>query len=351
MAFRQSIGFPSAPDYVLSVHAAPDSVTLESVNTTFTPTEAAEVLVRLELERDAETLQSYFSEHPELQEALGGVYLDHAAGGKLVLQLVQGHAISTDKIVQTLPPLVHLDRLQVNSVNWSGRHLQQQSETISAAMSMHTELEAVFVEEVTNQVVAIVNPDAVVSASALVAKSALSADLAALVADPAVTIRAEEINLVDTAVSGGNNWNITGSGSRCTLGFEVTYSGGSGMVTAGHCMKDLSSGTKVYGGSTEIGTVTSLWANGSTISTSPDAIDAGVLKMINASTATDNILPTSDINGSTSNYTVGTTRCLYGTVSGKVCGTIIVSSVTVQNINTGLWYKDMFYNIGLLTNR
>ncbi len=342
--FRQAIGFPSTVDYILSVHAMPNAVTLESVSATFTPDEAAEVLTRLDLERDVEVLQRYFTEHPERQKALGGVYIDHAAGGKLVLQLVQRQGANT-QIVQTLPALQHPDRLQINFVSWSNQHLQQQYETISAAMPLHTELEAVLINQVANQVEILINPAAAtVNAGAVVEKRSLAANLATLVADPAVTIRAEAVQLIDTAVSGGNSWNNTGSGVRCTLGFEVTYSGGNGMVTAGHCMTALSSGTNVYWGATQIGTVTNLRVDGSTVGfTHQDSIDAGVLKMNNGSTATDNIVPMSDILGSTNIYTVGLVRCMSGATSGRVCGTIVVSSINIQASGTGRYYGDMFY--------
>lgn len=117
MTFRQAIEFPSSPDYILSVHALPDAVRLDSVNATFTPEEATEVLTRLALERDVEALQSYFAESPERTQALGGIYIDHKAGGKVVLQLVQEEQANA-RITQTLTFLQHPERLQINAVRW-----------------------------------------------------------------------------------------------------------------------------------------------------------------------------------------------------------------------------------------
>lgn len=205
---------------------------------------------------------------------------------------------------------------------------------ISAAMPQQAELQAASIDVVANQVTVLLDPAAAkMKAGTVVSKSMLTVDLAGLLGDPSVTIRAEAVQLVDTVVSGGNSWNTPVTGA-CTLGFEVTYSGGNGMVTAGHCMT-APSGTNVFWGSTQIGTVTSLKVNGSTVGfTHPDSIDAGILKMNNASTATDNILPMSDILGSTNIYTIGLVRCMSGRTSGRVCGTIVVSSINVRPAGT-----------------
>lgn len=273
---RQSLKFRSDIDYILTVHAAPDAVRMERLGAVFTPAEAREVQVRLDLERDGTVIQDFFAADPQFQEAFGGIHVDHAAGGKLILQLVASHQ-RTDDIPLLLPHLQHADRLHINLVDWPLRHLNLLFETLSNDMDQYPMLRQIELDDVNNQIVVTVAPNAVsTSASGEVLKNTLPADLRAVLADPAIRIVTGEIVDIPTAILAGYGWNTTGTTNGCTLGFEVIDDGKPSMLTAGHCVSSVSAGTKIYNHSTHIGTSSGVFQDGKTTNDGI-AIDVGIL--------------------------------------------------------------------------
>lgn len=350
---RRSIGFRSDAEYVQAVHRLENVVINERLGgVAFTPAEAKELETRIDLEKDGDVLQAFFAQETDLQEAFGGIYLDHAAGGedhtaggKLVLQLVQTHEKVND-IPKLLPPLQYPERLQIEMVDFSDQHLQQQLQTISNAASEHPEMRAVALDRENNQIEVLIAPsnDWAISGGD-VDKSILPTDLAVLLADSSVVVRAAEVERVPNAiVDGGDRWGSAPGVSNCTLGFKVIYFNGVySMVTAGHCIAaHLSLGQNVYHYSTQIGTNPGVWKDGAS-SSSGTGIDAGIIYMNNQGTASDDIHEYSylvDIHGSTSTYVTGYWRCWTGMSSGTKCGSIRCESIT--HLDGGRWYTDMF---------
>jgi hypothetical protein len=80
-AFRAALHFNADRQYVVRLRAAAD--TKYYGDTPFTVDEYHEVVERVSLERDAAILESLLSD-----DAIGGVFIDHSAGGKLVLLAV-----------------------------------------------------------------------------------------------------------------------------------------------------------------------------------------------------------------------------------------------------------------------
>ena len=219
----------------------------------FTPAEAAELLARLELEQDGETLQTFFATRQGFQDAFGGFYIDHEAGGKLVLQLVHNHPRVKD-IPALLPPLRHGDRLLISHVAWPTTRLKQEFDRISAVMNEYPGIEAVEINDVTNQVVVTINP--VVTGTPMgttVEKGILPRSFATLLVDPMVIVRSGKVTLKQEAIKAGQIWSNVKGGGGCTLGFEVIDNGNPSMLTAGHCVKNLNPYTTVYQGNTVIG--------------------------------------------------------------------------------------------------
>lgn len=78
---RTSLGLRSDADYVEAVHAAPDSVR-HDFGILVTPEEAADLDRRFAAQDDLGALAAYGAEHPD---TFGGMYIDQAAGGDVVL--------------------------------------------------------------------------------------------------------------------------------------------------------------------------------------------------------------------------------------------------------------------------
>ncbi len=246
-----------------------------------------------------------------------------------------------------LPPLQYPERLRIEWVDFSNKRLEQQFWAISNAAAQHPELRAVFIDGKNNRVEVLVAPsDTQKTSDGTVDKASLPDDLAALVADPAVIVREEEIEETPLAVRGGDSWGNTSGGSNCTLGFKVKYNNTYSMLTAGHCITELgmSSGDNVYHNTTKIGTYSGAYKDGASTS-SGTGIDAAVLYMNDRWTAYDDVIDYGsyrDIVGETSTYVAGYWRCWTGKNSGTQCGTINCTAITYQYEPTGRWYTDMF---------
>jgi hypothetical protein len=350
--FRQSLGFRSDPDYIRAVHASRDAVGFMGMGAKFTPTEAEELRVRTDLEHDGETLHRHFMGDSNLRGAFGGIYLDHQAGGQLVLQLVHDHALN-EQIPSMLPHLQHPDRLRVEDVEWPEQRLQQQFDTLSdaAVSSRYPELQAIAIDQVTNRVVVLIQPTTVSGAmGGEVPKNALPAAIATLLADPSVVVREGQVLDVPTqggAMMAGYGWGVTTGSTSCTLGFEVVRNGNPSMLTAGHCVNSIAAGTTIYNFSTAIGTFSGDYQDGA-VSNSGYGIDVGIHRMTNAATATDNIHqggnPSLDVTGAlgSSDYFIGAIRCFRGKNSGTICGSTTRASLTYQSPLNQRWYRDMF---------
>ncbi len=78
---RTALGLRSDAEYVEAVHAAADSVR-HDIGLLVTPEEAAELDRRFEAQDDLSALAAYGAEHPD---TFGGMYIDQAAGGDVVL--------------------------------------------------------------------------------------------------------------------------------------------------------------------------------------------------------------------------------------------------------------------------
>lgn len=353
---RRSIGFRSDVEHIQAVHEMEDVVSSERLGgVAFTPAEANELSVRIDLEKDGEVLQTFFAREPGLQGVFGGIYLDHAAGsedhtvgGKLILQLVKDHE-KVDDVPSMWPSLHYPERLQIKLVDFSNRHLEQQFQAISNATSQHPEIKAISLNRENNQIEVLLTPsDGWLVSEGDVDKSSLPPDLAVLLSDSSIVVREGEVEKTPTTiVDGGDRWGSAPGISNCTLGFEVWHSvsGAYSMVTAGHCIAaHLSTGQSVYHYSTQIGTNPGFWKDGDTLSTGR-GIDAGIIHMNNQGTASDDIKEYNylvDVHGSTSSYVTGYWRCWTGMSSGTRCGTIRCETLTYWDGDRNRWYTDMF---------
>lgn len=349
---RESIAFRSDAAYIQAVHAAPGAVKIKRVNATFTPAEAREVGVRLDLEKDASTLQDFFVAQPDFQAAFGGLYVDRMTGGNLVLQLVRSH-VRTVELPALLPRLLHRERLRVDLVDWSNNHLTQQFEPLSNVMAQHPTLQSVMLDRRNNSVVATVSSTSTgTPAGVEVAKNNLPADLAIVLSDPAIRVVAGEVMDMPSAVMAGYGWGTNGSSNYCTLAFEVIRAGLPSMLSAGHCVSGLANGTKVYHFSLHIGAYSGVSQDGKT-SNDGIAIDVAVHTMSNAATATDDIFigggrASLDVTGPVEqfSYEPGFIRCFYGISSGEVCSAITNGSYSYLSGHNGRYYRDMFLTDG-----
>lgn len=349
---RKSIGFRSDIAYVKTVRASDDVViNREFGGMAFTPNEANEFLIRLDLEKDGNTLQKFFERNPQFQNLFGGIYLDHAAGsedetigGKLVLQIVRDHPLAKD-ISALVPPLQHPERLHIEFVDFSDKQLKQQFQTISNAASQYSDIQAVFIDQRHNRVTVVITPSETRETSdRVVNKDSLPHELAILLSSPLVVVSEGIVQKTSEAIRGGDSWSNTGGGSNCTLGFKVNFNGWYSMLTAGHCVEELgmTSGDDVYHVATKIGRWSGIAMNGSSTGTGT-GIDAAILYMNDFGTASDDVNHYDyyrDIVGSTSAYVAGYWRCWTGMISGTRCGVINCTDLTYFSGNR--WYIDMF---------
>ena len=81
IVIRADLGLRADPEYVESVHDAPDSIRSD-FGFLVTPDEAAELERRFAAEDELGALAAYGAEHPD---TFGGMYIDQASGGDVVL--------------------------------------------------------------------------------------------------------------------------------------------------------------------------------------------------------------------------------------------------------------------------
>ncbi|MEU6699364.1 S1 family peptidase [Pseudonocardia sp. NPDC046786] len=134
--------------------------------------------------------------------------------------------------------------------------------------------------------------------------------------DPAV-VRVERVPAVprrQAAVSGGDT--ISDGSRRCTAGFAASDSAGDWVITAGHCLR---------------GSATWYAADQSTIGsggrTAGDGVDVGAIPVEQGSASAT--VAGTRVRG-TSVAPVGSSVCLHGSTSGRSCGTVQRTDVTVN---------------------
>lgn len=100
IATRTELGLRSEADYVEAVHAANDSLR-HDMGILVTPEEAAELDRRFAAQDDIGVLAEYGAEHPD---TFGGLYIDQAAGGEVVLLFTRDVELHARAISALAPP-------------------------------------------------------------------------------------------------------------------------------------------------------------------------------------------------------------------------------------------------------
>jgi hypothetical protein len=355
--FRQSYGFRSDLDYVKAVRAASDSIFLESIGgIILTPSELNEFETRLEVEKDADTLLEFFNNHPYFQDAFGGIYIEHFAGaedytkgGKLVLQLVEGHSESQN-ILSHLPPLQHSDRLVVQWVTFSDSELEAVFNSVPRIVTGSAKLSAIYKDVKRNHIGVVLDLNKTLTRTpSLVQKSLLPQQWHQQLSHPAISVYNGQVHIERTAVQGGTNWSsIKGENDWCTVGFEVKEraSGRYAVLTAGHCAteRNIKTYQAIYQGKRHIGWM--MYYQEGAASPYGVGVDAAFIRTRSGSIAIDNILhlgTSRDIQGETSDYTIGKNRCWSGQKTGGTrCGPITCQNLEFQDGSSGLWNNRVF---------
>ena len=250
MELRRSLGFRSDRSHVVSIQASSEPVYNRRFSRVLlTPEESEELEVRMNLGEDVLTLEEHFSRKSQLRGALGGIYIENAAGsenhkigGKLILQIVRSHPMAT-LITTTLPELQYPERLEFQFVEFSEEYLQNVYERLSETLSHYGQLNSVYIDRPANRVGVTIVPSqsGVVKENGLVDKASLPNELIQLLSDPAIIVRQGQARRTLTAVKGGQEWAATWpSGySTCTLGFKVMDDDQYAMLSAGHCFAGM----------------------------------------------------------------------------------------------------------------
>ncbi|GAA1833347.1 hypothetical protein GCM10009836_09380 [Pseudonocardia ailaonensis] len=110
---------------------------------------------------------------------------------------------------------------------------------------------------------------------------------------------------------------ITGGATRCTLGFTAARGAQDWIITAGHCTRESDEWDDQSGAVIGTGAVTA-----------QSSVDVGAVP-VTAATVASPAVSTVTVHGSTP-APVGASVCLYGSTSGKSCGTITARGRTVN---------------------
>lgn len=134
--------------------------------------------------------------------------------------------------------------------------------------------------------------------------------------DPAlVRVRTDAVAPEHQALAGGQR--IVGDKTRCTLGFTASQGAQDWIITAGHCTREADRWVDADG---------DLIGTGAT--TAPGAVDVGGVPVTTSLTTLPEVAGQA-VRGTTE-APVGSPVCLYGSTSGKTCGTITARGRTVN---------------------
>ncbi|GEL24016.1 serine protease [Pseudonocardia sulfidoxydans NBRC 16205] len=122
------------------------------------------------------------------------------------------------------------------------------------------------------------------------------------------------------AVKGGDT--IISGSRRCTLGFAATARGRTWLLTAGHCTR----GSGTWSVETAGDVLTPI---GSQARTASAGTDVGVVPVTGSGVQVRGLVGSVAVRGSTP-AAVGSPVCLYGSTSGRVCGTVTGLDRTVN---------------------
>lgn len=319
-----------------------------------TPSELDEFQTRLAVEDDAATLLTFLNSNPHLKDAFGGIYIehfagaeDHTKGGKLVLQLVEGHAESQN-ILSHLPQLQYPDRLVVQWVTFSDSELEAVFRRVPRIVTGSVKLSAIYKDVKRNQVGVVLDLNtALVMTPQPVEKSFLPQNWLQQLSHPAISVYNGQAQVERTVVEGGDSWsNIRGEADYCTIGFKIRDSiGRYGVVTAGHCGTEraIPYYQPVFSGKQRLGWLIDYRVGAD--SPYGVGIDAGYIRLRSSGLAVDNILhlgTSRDIAGETSDYTIGKNRCWSGhKTDGTRCGPITCQNLEFQD-SSGRWNNRVF---------
>ena len=130
---RTSLGLRSDAEYVEAVHAAADSVR-HDFGILVTPDEAAELDRRFEAQDDLGALAAYGAEHPD---TFGGMYIDQAAGGDVVLLFTRDVELHARAVSALAPAGV---AVRVRQVDFTGAELNEVIEGLDRGSMNQPEL-------------------------------------------------------------------------------------------------------------------------------------------------------------------------------------------------------------------
>ncbi|HEY0448843.1 S1 family peptidase [Actinophytocola sp.] len=222
-------------------------------------------------------------------DSSAGMWLDH---GTLVVNVVSQKAADGVRAAGATAEIVRHSMTELASVR----------DAVAATLPADT---AAGIDVRANQVVVQIGDSA--KAGALTAKAAEFGD----------TVRVEHLDgSFDTTISGGDA--ITGSGSRCSLGFSTTGNTG---ITAGHCTSAIPSWSDANGA-----------YYGPSVGASFPGNDYGLIRNDGGLPQPDNVNLYNggyqDITGAADPYQ-GLSVCKSGSTTGLTCGTVTATGLTI----------------------
>lgn len=315
LRFRSEFGLSTDSHHVQAIEN--DANSSRKYGVPLSSSELAEIARR---ERIAASLHPLLAHLQGLGQTFGGLYLDQAAGGQVVVNLVG----QSDKYHRAILELAPTDgEVQIREVQHSLAELQDAYHQMNAELPSLEALGVVIYTITLSEQRNIIDIGLGRIDPAWIAeiKGRMDPSIVAFhAAEPVVAgACSKDSCLSPERLRAGLT--LTGAARVCTSGFVVHNGSNSQLLTAGHCFQGGGVGQSVYQGGEFIGNVSATLYY--------DYSEADV-KIIDISNSRESnwllntyAFTTEDLN------TVGTPVCRSGISSGIDCGTIVANTETV----------------------
>jgi len=264
LRIRSQLDFSVDPQLAVDLRTGKVPASTDVPEIPLTPSEADEFFQRQALEQDAQILNDALSSG-ELSEYYAGQFIDHRAGGKLVVNAATAEGA---KAIQGVldgglgRQLPHQDRVVVREVGVSKRDLLTAQQQVADSIQKDPEgaIASAYIDEQANSLVVGIDPEATPERRAKVEELVKSLKVPSTVEDTPRFVDTNGTLRDDSSVppySGGHGYVATastqspppGGGVACTFGFKVNWSAypsNSFLLSAGHCWTNAPIDAKAY---------------------------------------------------------------------------------------------------------
>lgn len=356
---RYSLGFVSTLEHIKDVYDSSDSIiNIGAGELAFTQDENAEFNARITMQNDAPVIAEQFKALPE---TFGGIYIKHPEGsedaslkGRIVLQIVDQHQERGQQLLDEIrSALTSPERIEIEFVEFSHEQLKTKYGQIDQMSDARQILVSLSTNVADNRVSVGLNHDAFTGTPQSRSKSMILESLPEayqILADPAVELFVKEATtIMQTSVVGGEETLVMNydnyTFSTCTIGFAIKYQNETSLLTAGHCVTNISGSkettVKAADGS-EIGEIWEFSDGGKRFR--GIGVDAAIVKVDSGVDVKPRVLGEYgevSIWGKLSYFYKGQWLCSTGAETGYSCGSVKCTDAKVPvSYADGKWLRD-----------